>query len=147
MNALLDKERAIVSPIPGTTRDVLEDHMRLNGLHLKLSDTAGIRDTQESIEQEGIRRSKQAMQQSDLVLLVLDAHKGLDEEDKQLLQEVPKDKTIVVWNKIDLSHPPLPALDMPHLIFLSAKEKKGLDQLHAAIDAVIWQNGPPSKEE
>ena len=67
MNALLDKERAIVSPIPGTARDVLEDHMRLNGLHFKLSDTAGIRETNEGIEQEGIRRSKQTMSQADLV--------------------------------------------------------------------------------
>ncbi|WP_068471436.1 tRNA uridine-5-carboxymethylaminomethyl(34) synthesis GTPase MnmE [Candidatus Protochlamydia phocaeensis] len=147
MNALLDKDRAIVSPIPGTTRDVLEDHMRLNGLHLKLSDTAGIREAHESIEQEGIRRSKQAMQQSDLILLVLDAHKGLDEEDQLLLEQVPKDKTIVIWNKIDLPHPALPALNVPHLIHLSAKQKKGLDELHKAIDAVIWQNGPPSKEE
>lgn len=147
MNALLDKDRAIVSPIPGTTRDVLEDHLRLNGLHIKLSDTAGIRDAHESIEQEGIRRSRQAMQQADLILLVLDAHKGLEEEDLQLLEQVPQKKTIVVWNKMDLSHPSLPKLDVPYLVHLSAKEREGLDQLHAAIDAIIWSNGPPSKEE
>ncbi|CUI17926.1 tRNA modification GTPase TrmE [Candidatus Protochlamydia naegleriophila] len=147
MNALLDKDRAIVSPIPGTTRDVLEDHLRLNGLHIKLSDTAGIREAHESIEQEGIRRSKQAMQQADLILLVLDAHKGLEEEDLQLLAQVPQKKTIVVWNKMDLSHPALPKLDVPYLVHLSAKEREGLDQLHAAIDTIIWSNGPPSKEE
>ena len=73
MNTLLDKERAIVSHIPGTTRDILEDHMRLNGLNFKLMDTAGIRMTDEVIEQEGIRRSKEAMQKADLILLVLDA--------------------------------------------------------------------------
>lgn len=147
MNALLDKDRAIVSPIPGTTRDVLEDHLRLNGLHIKLSDTAGIREAHESIEQEGIRRSKQAMQQADLILLVLDAHKGLEKEDLQLLAQVPQKKTIVVWNKMDLSHPDLPKLDVPYLVHLSAKEREGLDELHAAIDAIIWSNGPPSKEE
>lgn len=147
MNALLDKDRAIVSPIPGTTRDVLEDHMRLNGLHVKLSDTAGIREAHESIEQEGIRRSKLAMQQADLILLVLDAHRGLEEEDLYLLNQVPKDKTIVIWNKIDLQHAPLPSLDFPHVVALSAKKKQGLDELHAAIDTIIWQNGPPSKEE
>lgn len=146
MNALLDKERAIVSPIPGTTRDILEDHLRLNGLHFKLSDTAGIREAGESIEQEGIRRSKAAMQQADLILLILDAYKGLDKEDQALFAQVPKNKTIVVWNKIDLNPTP-PALDFAHCVRLSAKQRIGLEQLHAAIDAIIWQHGHPPKEE
>lgn len=147
MNALLDKDRAIVSPIPGTTRDVLEDHLRLNGLHFKLSDTAGIRSTEEGIEQEGIRRSMQTMQQSDLVLLILDVQKGITEEEEYLLSLVPPLKTIVIWNKIDLPHESLPALDFPFITHLSAKERHGLEELHAAIDRLIWQQGPPSKEE
>lgn len=146
MNALLDKERAIVSHIPGTTRDVLEDHLRLNGLHLKLSDTAGIRETQEGIEQEGIRRSKKTMQEADLVLFVLDACQGLTEEDKKLLVEVPPTKTLAVWNKIDLPHAETPTLHLP-TVKLSAKNREGLEELHQAIDRLIWQNGPPSKEE
>lgn len=147
MNALLDKERAIVSPIPGTTRDVLEDHLRLNGFHLKLSDTAGIRETEEGIEQEGIRRSKQAMQEADLVLLVLDAHRGLLEEDRQLLSLVPPLKTILIWNKVDLPYTDLPSLDFPLTVCVSAKQRKGLEELHQAIDQLIWQKGAPSKEE
>lgn len=147
MNALLDKERAIVSPIPGTTRDVLEDHMRLNGLHLKLTDTAGIRESYEVIEQEGIRRSKEALQQADLILLVLDASRGLDSEAEQLLPLIPKAKTIAVWNKIDLPHSHLPELDFAQVVALSAKEKAGLESLHRAIDTIIWTHGPPSKEE
>lgn len=147
MNALLDKERAIVSPIPGTTRDVLEDHLRLSGFHLKLSDTAGIRDTEEGIEQEGIRRSKQTMEESDLVLLILDAHRGLLEEDRHLLALVNPSKTILVWNKTDLPHFDLPTLDFPFTVKLSAKWREGLERLHQAIDQLIWQNGPPSKEE
>lgn len=147
MNALLDKDRAIVSPIPGTTRDVLEDHLRLNGLHFKVSDTAGIRETKEGIEQEGIRRSKQAMQQADLVLLVLDAHCGLTSEDEQLLAIVPPIKTIVIWNKVDLPHARLPMLDFPFTVQLSAKQREGLEELHQVIDQLIWQDGPPSKEE
>jgi tRNA modification GTPase len=145
MNALLDKERAIVSPIPGTTRDILEDHLRVNGLHFKVSDTAGIRETEEDIEQEGIRRSKQAMQQADLV--VLDAHRGLLAEDQHLLQLVPPAKTIVIWNKVDLPHAPLPSLSFPFIVSLSAKQRVGLEELHQAIDQLIWQKGPPSKEE
>lgn len=147
MNALLDKDRAIVSHIPGTTRDVLEDYLRLNGLHLKISDTAGIREAQEFIEQEGIRRSKEVMQRSDLILLVLDAHLGLQAEDQELLNQVPKHKTIVVWNKVDLPHSPLPVLDFLHVIHLSAKQRQGLEELRHQIDQVIWDKGPPSKEE
>jgi tRNA modification GTPase len=147
MNALLDKERAIVSHIPGTTRDIVEDHMRLNGLNFKLIDTAGIRATDEVIEQEGIRRSKAAMQQADLILLVLDAAKGLDKQDERLLEQAPIAKTVAVWNKNDLPHRTLPPLPIPHVVHLSAKEKTGLEDLHKAIDAVIWQAGPPPKEE
>jgi tRNA modification GTPase len=147
MNALLDKERAIVSHLPGTTRDILEDHMRLNGLNFKLVDTAGIRETNEIIEKEGVRRSKAAMQEADLILLVLDAAKGLDEQDHWLLREVPADKTIAIWNKIDLPHDSLPALPLAHAIQLSAKKRTGIDTLHKTIDAVIWQSGPPSREE
>ncbi len=147
MNALLDKDRAIVSPLPGTTRDVLEDHLRLNGFHLKLSDTAGIRATEEGIEQEGIRRSMQAMQQADLILLLLDVQKGITQEEEALLHLVPPSKTIVVWNKMDLPHGPLPSVPFPFVTHLSAKQRKGLDELHAAIDRLIWQKGPPSKEE
>lgn len=147
MNTLLDKERAIVSHIPGTTRDILEDHMRLNGLNFKLMDTAGIRTTEEVIEQEGIRRSKEAMLQADLILLVLDASKTLDEQDLWILNEVPHDKTIAIWNKIDLPHENLPALPIPHVTKLSAKQKLGIEELHYMIDQVIWKKGPPSKEE
>lgn len=147
MNALLEKDRAIVSPIPGTTRDILEDHIRLNGLHIKLSDTAGIREADESIEREGIRRSKETMLASDLILLVLDAHKGLNHEDHQLLKQAPPHKTIVVWNKIDLQHEPVPALTFPYSVHLSAKEQTGIDALRNCIDKIIWKEGPPSKEE
>lgn len=149
MNALLGEERAIVSHIPGTTRDVLEDHMRLNGLNIKLIDTAGIRNTEEEIEQEGIRRSKKAMQKADLILLVLDASMPLSINDEWLLTEVPKHKTIVIWNKIDLPKSELKILklNLPHVVHLSAKNKIGLETLHQIIDDVVWKEGPPSREE
>jgi len=147
MNVLLDKERAIVSHIPGTTRDILEDHMRLNGLNFKLIDTAGIRETLEIIEQEGIRRSKAAMQDADLILLVLDASRELDEQDQWLIKNVPADKAIAVWNKTDIAHQSLPSLPIPHVVNISAKERTGIDLLHKAIDTIIWQSGPPSREE
>ena len=147
MNRLLDKERAIVSPIAGTTRDVLEDHLRLNGLNIKISDTAGIRLSDESIEQEGIRRSKAAMLQADLILLVLDANSGLETGDHELFLQAPPSKTLVIWNKIDLPTLPLPEIPFTYFVSLSAKENIGMDLLHKAIDEIIWKNGPPSKEE
>lgn len=147
MNALLDKERAIVSHIPGTTRDILEDHLRLNGLNLRLIDTAGIRHSEESIEQEGIRRSKEAMGQADLILLVLDASKPLEEEANWLLSQVPASKTIVVWNKTDLPHNTSLSHAFPHTVQISAKEKIGLDLLRKKIDEVIWEHGPPARDE
>lgn len=146
MNALLGKDRAIVSQTPGTTRDILEDHLKLSGLHIKLSDTAGIRETIEGIEQEGIRRSKIAMQEADVVLFVLDAQSGWTIGDEELFGIVPKDKTIVVWNKIDVASGTA-ASPLPLTVFISAKEGLGLETLHKAIDQLIWQGGPPSKEE
>lgn len=147
MNALLDKDRAIVSHVPGTTRDVLEDHLRLNGLNVKLVDTAGIRFSHDEIEQEGIRRSKAAMQDADLILFVLDAHKGLSEEEQWIIEQSPPAKTIAIWNKTDLPHSALPEIPFPHQAKISAKERKGLEELHKKIDAVVWEKGPPSREE
>lgn len=147
MNALLDKERAIVSHIAGTTRDILEDHLRLNGLNLRLIDTAGIRHSEEIIEQEGIRRSKEAMSQADLILLVLDAARQITEEDHWLMNQAPRHKTILVWNKTDLPHDGIPLNDFPYAVSISAKEKKGLDLLRNKIDAVIWEHGPPARDE
>jgi tRNA modification GTPase len=144
MNALLGKERAIVTDIPGTTRDVLEGDLRLGGLHFNLLDTAGIRQTDERVEQEGIRRSKQALETADLVLLILDASRGILPEDKELIDLVNPEKTIVVWNKIDLPyvHP-----QPEGAIALSAREGQGLTSLREAIDQMIWREGPPSKED
>ena len=145
MNALLGKERAIVTEIAGTTRDLLEEDLRLGDLHFRLIDTAGIRATEERVEQEGIRRSQKAMSEADLVLLLLDASAPLSSGDYALLESVPKEKTIVVWNKIDLAKPKDPVLELSVLI--SAREKIGLDELRIAIEKQIWKAGPPSKEE
>lgn len=147
MNALLDRERAIVSPIPGTTRDVVEDEFRLNGLNLRLIDTAGIRETDELIELEGIRRSKMEMSKADLILLVLDASRPLTQNDHELMKLPLKNKTILVWNKCDLPHNELKDFDFPHSVRISAMTKEGLESLHKKIDSVIWENGPPSLEE
>jgi tRNA modification GTPase len=143
MNALLGQERAIVTEIPGTTRDLIEGDLHLAGLHFRLVDTAGIRETEEIVEREGIRRSRKAALEADLVLLLLDATRPLDSGDLALIECAPPEKTIRVWNKIDIGtiDPAVSTLG------ISAKERIGLEELEAAIRKLVWKNGPPSKEE
>jgi tRNA modification GTPase len=146
MNALLGKERAIVTDIPGTTRDLLDAEMRLGGLYFKLTDTAGIRATDELIEKEGIRRSQEAMQNADLILFVMDAARPIQEEEAVLLATAPKHKTLLIWNKIDLK--PAPKLFEEFIsVAVSAQKRLGLEELRKTIDQTIWKKGPPSKEE
>lgn len=146
MNALLEKERAIVTPIAGTTRDILEDEMFLNGLNLRLVDTAGIRDAEEMIEKEGIRRSKLAMQAADLILFVLDATRSINADEKQLFANVQPEKTIFVWNKIDLDILDI-TIPLQHSVKISAKNRLGIDELLTTIDRVIWHNSLATKDE
>ena len=102
LNALLEEDKAIVTDVAGTTRDIVEGHIHLEGLTLNLIDTAGIRDTEDVVEKIGIQRSLQAMEDAQLVIVVLDGSRPLDEQDDELL-EMTKDKTrIVVYNKNDL---------------------------------------------
>lgn len=103
LNVLLDEEKAIVTDIAGTTRDLVEGWIRLENVALHLIDTAGLRETGDVIEQIGIEKSRKALESADLLIIVLDASKELDDEDKELL-EITKDKErIVVYNKKDLS--------------------------------------------
>lgn len=146
MNALLEKERAIVTPIAGTTRDVIEEDLTLNGLHFRLFDTAGIRSTDDIVESEGILRAHSAMEKADLVLLVFDVTRQLTIEEEKLLSAADPQRTIVIWNKIDLSHISQP-LQLPHVVHLSVVEKIGIEDLKAKIDRVIWSVGAPEKEE
>ncbi len=147
MNALLCKDRAIVTEIAGTTRDLLEEEMKLGNLHFRLIDTAGIRDTDEIVEKEGIRRSKEAMKQSDLILLVLDASREICEESRGLIASAPPERTLLVWNKIDLPNPKILPTHFPFSASISAKEGTGLEELRHQIDKMIWRKGPPAKDE
>ena len=142
MNTLVGRERAIVTPVPGTTRDILEEEVQIAGLTFQLLDTAGIRNTEEMIEQEGVRRSQKAAKEADLILLVVDVTNPSD-----IPPELPSKKTIVIWNKIDLNHSTPPSLPFSKQVKLSAKEGLGIDALKKAIHQTIWNEGPPSKEE
>lgn len=101
LNALVKKEKAIVTSIPGTTRDIVEGQINLNGLIINLLDTAGIREASDEVEKIGIERSKESIEKADLVILVLEANK-LDDEDKELLEYTKNKQRIIVYNKKDL---------------------------------------------
>lgn len=146
LNALLREERAIVSPIAGTTRDVLQEDLRLGQFPIKIFDTAGIRKATDGIEQEGIRRSKRAMEEADLIVLVLDASRPLSDEDRTLLQEAPQEKTLVAWNKIDLGSPK-EEVSWPHQVELSAQKRLGLEALEKALERLLQKGSPVCKEE
>ena len=141
MNALTGKERAIVTHIPGTTRDILQEEVQIGGLNFLLLDSAGIRETEEIIEKEGVRRSQKAAQEADLILLVFDVTNPTS-----IPPNLPKKKTLVIWNKIDLDHLPIPELPFSHQVELSAKKGLGLDTLKKEIYTILWEKGPPPKK-
>lgn len=101
LNALLREDRAIVTDVPGTTRDTLEETAEIGGLMLRLVDTAGIRETRDVVEREGIQRTRRAIAGAELVLLMLDGSEPLGAEDRALLAEVPRERTLVVANMRD----------------------------------------------
>ena len=102
LNALLKKDRAIVTEIPGTTRDVIEEYLNIKGLPLRIMDTAGIRAVEDIAEKEGVKRSLQSIKNADLVLAVFDASEPLADEDFEVIQKVKDRNTIFVLNKSDL---------------------------------------------
>lgn len=130
LNALLGSDRAIVTDIPGTTRDTLEEHFDLGGLRVRLIDSAGIRHSHDPIEQEGVRRTRDRLQDADLVLLLVDGHAGITHEDEALLSECDPQKVLVVVNKSDLGLGELPgAAQWQEAVSISARTGAGIDHL------------------
>jgi len=140
LNALLKEQRAIVTHIAGTTRDVLEEEAQIRGIPLNLVDTAGILEPRDLIEEEAIKRSHLYIQNADLVLLVLDNSSGLEEQDRLLMEKVKELNVIVVVNKNDLPSK-LAAAGIPfeRVVRACAVKPQGLDQLEEAIIKAVWQ--------
>jgi tRNA modification GTPase len=139
LNQLLGHSRAIVSPIPGTTRDTIEETANVRGLPVVFVDTAGLRDAGDEIEVEGVRRSRQTLQQAELVLHVLDASEPLVERDLSYLKEVSGKKRILVANKSDLpAQLRLPSDLKSQVIPASCLTGEGIEALKDAIRQTIW---------
>jgi len=142
LNRLLNEERAMVTPIPGTTRDTIESTIHLQGLPLHLMDTAGFRKGRGTLERIGIHRAEQKMEESDLVLLVIDRSRPLHQDDLDLLARVQSKRAVVVLNKIDLrarvNEEALETLASGlHRVRISALKGEGLEELRKAIVDVI----------
>lgn len=137
LNAILKEERAIVTEYEGTTRDTIEEYVNINGITLKLIDTAGIRTTQNEIEKIGIEKSKKMAKEADLVIYIIDASKDLNEDDEEILNIVIPKKTIIILNKLDL----VPKIDekteiiknFENVIKISALKKEGIENLYNKI--------------
>lgn len=102
LNSLLREKRAIVTDIPGTTRDIIEEYINLEGIPIRITDTAGIRDTEDTVERIGVERSKEKIEEADLVILMLDTSRELDDEDRIIIDSVKDKKYIALLNKVDL---------------------------------------------
>lgn len=142
LNALLGYDRAIVTPIAGTTRDTIEERLRLGGVVLRLIDTAGLRDTADEVEQLGVARSKAAVEKAELVLVVLDPHQEPNAEDEEAIRlGLSAPRCIIVSNKSDLpSQRPIPFLSLPDgvpLVETSALTGEGMDELELAIEKLF----------
>ncbi len=143
MNSILGENRAIVTDIPGTTRDIIEEFVNIKGIPLKIVDTAGIRDTDDIVEKIGVEKSKLHLKSSDLNLVVIDTSRELDDEDIEILQSIDKSKTIGILNKIDLkSKVDLKTIekyiDEKNIISISALKNQGLELIHDRIEDMVF---------
>ena len=144
LNALLEENKAIVTDIPGTTRDVVEAYLNIDGIPFQLLDTAGIRETEDVVEQIGVERSKHSIEEADLVLMLIDAHEGLLEKDKEILQGVHGKHVIYVLNKTDLGSNISTEIVKEYfsngkLVHISAKEQEGLKELKDAMKEIVMR--------
>ena len=143
LNLLLGEERAIVTDIEGTTRDTLEESINLNGVFLNLIDTAGIRDSEDVVEQIGVNKAKELAEKSDLVIFVADASKELDENDKEIINLIKDKQAIVLLNKSDLgtiiNEKNVSEFDNKPVIKFSAKTGDGLDELENKIRDLFYE--------
>ncbi|GEQ19439.1 tRNA uridine-5-carboxymethylaminomethyl(34) synthesis GTPase MnmE [Clostridium butyricum] len=147
LNSLLREKRAIVTDIPGTTRDIIEEYINLDGIPIKITDTAGIRDTEDTVEKIGVERSKEKIEEADLVILMLDTSRALDYEDRVIIDAINDKKYIALLNKVDLecklSEEVITSLN--RTIEISAKTGFGIENLKEEIKNLFF-NGEIDSE-
>lgn len=150
LNLLLKEKRAIVTDIPGTTRDVIEEYINISGVPIKIVDTAGIRETKDEVEKIGVEKSKEKIEAADLIIFMIDASRGIDSEDIKIVNEIKNKKYIVLLNKCDINRnidkDKLRCLNEEYIISFSTKTGCGLDELKGLIKELFFKGDISSKE-
>lgn len=143
LNALAQENKAIVTDIPGTTRDVIEEYVTLGGIPLKLLDTAGMRETSDIVEQIGVEKSKSALAEADLILLVINGNEPLHEDELKLIEQVKERQSIVIVNKSDLPRQVdmdaiYAAFPQERVVLAAVREQEGMRDLEQAISSLFF---------
>ena len=148
---LVGEDRAIVTDIEGTTRDILEEHIQLNGVSLNIVDTAGIRQTEDIVEKIGVDRARNQAEEADLIIFVVDASRNLDENDFEIMRMIEDKNVIVLLNKSDLKTMVTQKMVKEHLdkpmIEISAKEEEGIYELEQTVKEMFFQGGLTFNDE
>ena len=139
LNAILKEDRAIVTEYEGTTRDTIEEFVNINGIPLKLIDTAGIRETKDEVEKIGIAKSRETANTADLIIAIFDASKEIDEEDLEVIDFIKNKKAIIILKKIDENNENLKKLS-GNIIKMSALKNIGIDKLYEKITEMFNLN-------
>ncbi|WP_251546002.1 tRNA uridine-5-carboxymethylaminomethyl(34) synthesis GTPase MnmE [Limosilactobacillus caecicola] len=151
LNSLLHEDKAIVTNVAGTTRDVIEEYVNVNDVPLKLIDTAGIRHTDDTVEKIGVERSRQAIETADLILLLIDSSQSLTDEDRELIKQTAGHPRIVILNKTDLptkvdEQKLRQLIGDDHLVQASMTKHEGIDELSTAISHLFFNEGIESNQ-
>lgn len=144
LNSILGENRAIVTDIPGTTRDVIEEFVNIKGIPLKIVDTAGIRETNDVVEKIGVEKSIASFDSADLIIMVLDSSVKLSDEDKEILEKVKNRETIILLNKTDLAQvideeEVKQYVNEENIIKISALHNEGIEELHDKIESMVYR--------
>ncbi|WP_346849164.1 tRNA uridine-5-carboxymethylaminomethyl(34) synthesis GTPase MnmE [uncultured Clostridium sp.] len=143
LNALTKENRAIVTDIPGTTRDVIEEYINISGIPIKIIDTAGIRETDDVVEKIGVERSRAKINDADLIILILDSSNELTEEDKEIINHISNKKYMILLNKSDLNskitQKDLENINCTNIYSISAKTGEGIDEVRTAIKDIFFK--------
>lgn len=152
LNAMLQEERAIVTEIPGTTRDIIEEIINIRGIPLKIIDTAGLRETDDAVEKIGVARTKDNINKADLILLVLDAARGLTAGDRSIINSIAGRKSIILLNKVDLEKIKIEQGEVKRLapgsplLWISAEKGTGLSELEDTIVDMVLDGRATSSD-
>jgi len=142
MNFLLNENRAIVTEVPGTTRDTIEEYVNIKGVPLRIIDTAGIRETEDRVERIGVEKALEKVSEADLVIMIFDSSKELEKEDESILDYIKDKKVIYIKNKTDLEN----KLDLSsyekiedEIISISVLQNQGLDDIIDKINSLFFE--------